>query len=121
VASPLDGPLRAVAKTLTAKFGAEGLIEYVATGAYDTTTGKASSTASTSVTVRGIVENYGNREIDGTLVLRGDLKWTIAAKDIDRPQVNDLVTIDAVRYTVMGAKSEWSGEQQALHVLQLRR
>lgn len=121
MASPLDAPLRAVAKTLMRQFGAEGLIEYVQTGGYDTTTGLASSSAPLTATVNGIIESFGNAEIDGTLVKRGDLKWTIAAKDVDRPRINDLVTIDAVRYTVQSVRSEWSGEEQALHVLQLRR
>lgn len=125
--SVLDGPLRAVAKNLARTFGREGTIEYVSTGGYNTTTGTAGQ-STTSETVQGAVENYSSREIDGTTVLRGDLKWTIAAKDIDEPRPNDLVdfgeeTPDGkrIRWTVVDPHPVYSGEQVALYEVQLRR
>lgn len=119
--SVLDAPLRGLAKNLIGKFGAEGLIEYTVTGSYNTTTGKASQSAPTSATASGTIEDFSRSEIDGTTVLRGDFKWTIAAKDVTRPSPNDMVTLDSVRHTVISASSIYSGEQAALHVLQLRR
>jgi hypothetical protein len=116
----LDGPLRSVAKALTAKFGKPGTIEYLSTGDYSPTTGKASQSTSVA-TVSGVVEDYSAREIDGTLVLRGDVKWTIPAKDVTRPAPNDMVTLDSVRYTVIIARSYHSGEQEALYQVQLRK
>lgn len=121
MASPLDGPLRAVAKNVMRRFGAEGTIEYVGTGTYNPTTGTASSDVDKTLTAKGLVERYTSAEIDGTLVLRGDLKWTVAALGIDAPRPNDLVTIDEKRHTVISVSPTWSGEEVALYALQLRR
>ena len=127
--SILDAPLRAVAKNLTRKFGTRGTVDYVTTGGYNPVTGLASAGAPEPVPVYGSVERYAASEIDGTTVRRGDVKWTVPAKDIDRPRVNDLATLDgdvnadgeANRYTIVSVQSIYSGEEHALHVLQLRR
>jgi hypothetical protein len=116
----LDGPLRNVAKALLGQFGKPGLVEYLSTGTYNPTTGEASQSTSRA-TVSGVVEDYSAKEIDGTTVLRGDLKWTIPAKDVTRPAPNDMVTLDDVRYTVITSRSHYSGEQEALYQVQLRK
>ena len=123
----LDGAVRRAAQKAIKRVGKEGTIEYVATGGYNPSTGKA-STSSTETTVRGVVENYSSREIDGTSVLRGDRKWTIAAKDIVRPSPNDVVDLgettaegNSVRETVISVQPQMSGDEAAMYVLQLRR
>lgn len=126
--SVLDAPMRAVAKRLGRTFGKQGTIESVSTGGYNPSTGKASSGTSDEVTAYGVVEEYDASEIDGTTIRRGDVKWTIPAKGIARPRPNDLVTFDdedaegeVNRYTVVMVRSTYSGDEQALHELQLRR
>lgn len=117
----LDGPLRAVTDSLLGQFGALGTIGYVTTGEYNPSTGKASQDEGVTASTRGIVEQYRKAEIDGTVVLRGDFKWSVPALGITKPSPNDTVTLDSVRYTVVNVESVYSGDEAALHVLQLRR
>lgn len=116
----LDGPMRAVAKNLLGTVGTVGTIEYISTGAYNPSTGEAPSGADSSTQARGTAEDYRDSEINGTTVKRGDVKWTVHAKGIDRPKVNDLATLAGVRYTIMDVGRVMSGDEAALYVLQLR-
>ena len=124
----LDQPMRKVAKSVVRKFGKQGTIEYVATGGYNPSTGVASQSSAKTAVVRGALTEYAEREIDGTVVKRGDLKWSVHALDVDEPNVNDVVdfgeeTTDGnrIRYTIIGVKRVHSGDESALHILQLRR
>ena len=136
--SVLDAPFRTLASTLTKTFGKTGTIEYVSTGAYSPTTGRAGQTK-TMASVRGVVENFQRHEtaVESTSragdtrsgnVLRGDLKWTIRAKGVDRPSPNDTVTFadtldshgNVKRFAVIRAKSILSGDLVAAYEVQLR-
>jgi hypothetical protein len=88
----LANPLRKVASKLMAKFGGEVTIRRMATGVYNPTTGTASVTASTT-TVRGVLENVSEREVND-LVKGTDKKLTVAAADLSfEPAVSDQVTV----------------------------
>lgn len=61
-------------------------------------------TASTH-TCRGIVEDYEDKLIDGTLVQQGDRKILILEDSIKPaivPQADDVVTIEGTAYTLIG-------------------
>ena len=84
--------LRKTASKLMAKFGGEVIIRQITTGAYNTTTGVASATASTT-TVRGVLENVSEREVND-LIKGTDRKLTVAAVDLAaEPTVADQVTV----------------------------
>lgn len=77
-----------------ARFGGEVTFRRVTTGAYDTSTGAATPTASTT-TVRGVVEDVREREVND-LIKGTDKKLTIAAADLAfEPAVSDQVTISS--------------------------
>lgn len=126
--SILDAPFRSLATTLVGKFGKSATLGHIYTGAYNPVTGVASQSEST-LTVRGVVERYGTSEIDGVNVLRGDVKWTVAAAAVTKtPSPNDTVDFgettaggDPVLYTVLAVEPVYSGDLPALYVLQLRR
>jgi hypothetical protein len=88
----LSTSLRKTASKLMAKFGGEVTFRRITTGAYNTTTGASSQTASTT-TIRGVLEDVTEREVSD-LVKSSDKKLTIAAADLSfEPAVSDQVTV----------------------------
>lgn len=86
--------LRKTATKLMAKFGGQVTFRRVTTGAYDTSTGAATVTAS-ETTVRGVLEDVREAEVSG-LVRATDKKLTIAAADVSfEPSVSDQVTVSS--------------------------
>ena len=88
----LSTSLRKVASKLVSKFGGEVTFRRITTGAYNTSTGAATATASTT-TVRGVLEDVSEREVND-LIKGTDKKLTIAAADVSfEPAVSDQVTV----------------------------
>ena len=88
----LSTSLRKVASKLMSKFGGEVTFRRITTGAYNTSTGAATATASTT-TVRGVLEDVSEREVND-LIKGTDKKLTIAAADVSfEPAVSDQVTV----------------------------
>lgn len=88
----LSTSLRKVASKLMLKFGGEITIRRITTGIYDPTTGTASVSAS-ETTVRGVLEDVTEREVND-LIKGTDKKLTIAAADLSfEPAVSDQVTV----------------------------
>lgn len=115
----LDRAMRPLASNLLGVFGKNVTITYHTPGSYSAVTGTSTSTTSTA-TVRAMVERYDIREF-GEFVRAGDLKVTTYARGVTTPDVNDRVTIDLVSYRVISVESLYSGEQPALHIMQVRR
>lgn len=66
---------------------------------------------------------YTSHEIDGTSILRGDLRAYLAAKDIDitpDPQTDTLSKGELV-LKIVSVSNEPSGDQTAMYELQLRK
>ena len=84
--------LRKTASKLMAKFGGEVTFRRITTAAYNPTTGTATPTAATT-TVRGVLEDVLEREIND-LVKSTDKKLTVAAADLAfEPAISDQVTV----------------------------
>jgi hypothetical protein len=98
--------LRKVASKLMLKFGGEVTFRRITTGAYNTSTGVATPTAA-STTVRGVLEDVNEREVND-LVKGTDKKLTVAAADLSfEPAVSDQVTVASrVMQTVQVTKIE---------------
>jgi hypothetical protein len=74
-------------------------------GTYNTTTGAANVTTTTQ-TGCGAVFEYGNKNIDGTLIKTGDKKLLLSALNsngdvLTSPVINDTATIGGVVYTLV--------------------
>ncbi|MFZ2407008.1 MAG: hypothetical protein WAW41_17875 [Methylobacter sp.] len=74
-------------------------------GAYDPATGAASVTTTTQ-TGTGAIFDYGNKNIDGTLIKAGDKQLLLSAINaagtaLTAPLLNDTVTISGVVYTLV--------------------
>jgi hypothetical protein len=79
-----------------------------AAGAYDPATGTAAVTTTTQ-TAYGAMFEYGDKNIDGTLIKEGDKQLLLSALNsagtaLVAPALNDTVTINTVVYTVVRIK-----------------
>jgi len=86
--------LRKTASKLMTKFGGEVAFRRVTASAYNTTTGQSTPSVATS-TVRGVLEDVREREVND-LIKGSDKKLTIAAADVTfEPAVSDQVTVSS--------------------------
>lgn len=83
--------------------------------------------AEISFPVVGVVIEYEKDEVDGTLILRGDKRLLVAAKDIDdaspaNTKVEDYskITDGAVVYRIINAQVIEPGDTRILYDLQVR-
>ncbi len=77
-------------------------------GTYSTSTGVASVSTSTQ-SAYGALFDYENKNIDGTLVKKGDRKLLLSALNtagavLTAPSVNDTVTANSVTYTIVAIR-----------------
>jgi hypothetical protein len=77
-------------------------------GTYDPATGTAAVTVTTQ-TAYGAMFEYGDKNIDGTLIKEGDKQLLLSALNsagtaLVAPALNDTVTINTVVYTVVRIK-----------------
>ena len=78
-------------------------------GTYSTSTGVASVSTSTQSAAYGALFDYENKNIDGTLVKKGDRKLLLSALNtagavLTAPSVNDTVTANSVTYTIVAIR-----------------
>ena len=88
----LASSLRKVANKTISKLGGDVTFRRVTAGGYNTATGTSTPSVSTS-TVKGILEDVTEREVND-LIKGTDKKLTIAAADVSfEPAVSDEVTV----------------------------
>ena len=100
--------MQATANRLLKGKGQEITLTRQAAGAYDPATGTAAVTTTTQ-TAYGAMFEYGDKNIDGTLIKEGDKQLLLSAINsagtaLVAPALNDTVTINTVVYTVVRIK-----------------
>jgi hypothetical protein len=100
--------MQATANRLLKGKGQEITLTRQAAGAYDPATGTAAVTTTTQ-TAYGAMFEYGDKNIDGTLIKEGDKQLLLSALNstgtaLVAPALNDTVTINTVVYTVVRIK-----------------
>lgn len=92
--------LRKVASQLVGRFGGTVTYRQVSGGAYNTTTGAVTETATDS-TIKGVVDAVRKQELN-ELVQESDKKLTIAAADLSiTPNLADRVVISNVVHQIV--------------------
>ena len=86
---------------------------------YDPATGTYSGGTTTTITGKGAAFDYSNGEIDGTIVMRGDLRVLFEASSV-APMQNDNCAIDSVNYRVMNVSPLSPGGTVVIYDIQLR-
>ena len=84
----------ATAKRLLTRFGQVVTIKRTTPGAYDPATGTVSG-GTVGYSCAGAVMNYASRDIDGTLVQRGDVRVLLAPDAAFEPKPTELTVINA--------------------------
>jgi hypothetical protein len=112
--------LRATADGLLTDKGQSMTLTKTTAGTYDPETGTSTPTTEAH-TVTGVVLDYPNREIDGTLILRGDKKVLVSADGLAvDPAPQDTLTFGGVVNQVIDAKPLRPAGTVVLWTLQVR-
>ena len=113
--------LRSVAEVRITEYGQSVTLKRIVAGAYDPSTGAAAQTV-TSYPGRAYMGNYSSRDIDGTLILRGDRRATLACDTLGVvPSKDDVLTVDGVDWTVQSVEPVDPGGVALIYRLQVRK
>lgn len=93
----LLGPL---ATSLITEYGQPITIIRELDGPYDPSTGETASPVRVTYTAYGVPEDYTDRDIDGTIIVRGDRKVTIY-KTTQLPMPGDILTMNDEEHRVI--------------------
>lgn len=110
---------RSTATRLLVGAGQSLTLSKPAVGSYNPATSIASSTVASSV-VTGVVMDYGVKEIDGKMVLRGDRKVMVSAGGAV-PAIGDTLTIQSEAHRVIDVRDVAPGGVTILYIVQVRR
>lgn len=118
--------LQNTATQLISDKGQVVVITHTEEGAYDPSTGLISS-VTTIQNGTGVLLDYGNREIDGTIVTIQDKKLLLSATatdgtELSKPEINDTVFVDGINYTIKTPLKELkpNGTVAVMYTLNLR-
>lgn len=115
----LDGPLRAVSKTILDTFGTACTVTRVVVGTYDPEDGSWASTT-TAVAVNGRLDDHLAHELTGD-IRATDQKLTVPAIDLSfEPGVGDRVTIGSDVYGVVNVRTVLATDSAAIYALAIR-
>lgn len=111
--------LTTVAANLLTTFGTNATLTSVTTGSYNTSTGTATPSESTS-TVKVRMEPYRAYEIGGQ-VEAGDIRVLMAQEGNPTPAAGDLLTVGGDEYRVQEVWTTYATDNVALYELRVRR
>ena len=84
------------------EFGAPAWIIRKTQGEYDPVTGQFVDGVEEKYQAYGIQADYGLQDLDGTLIIRGDKKITLAAKGLAvKPEITDRVEFCGYEYQIV--------------------
>lgn len=93
---------------------------YKTSGTYDPQLDSVVGASENTVTVKAVIRNYSQRDMDGTLIKKDDQEVLIAASGITKPQSGDLI-IDAEELTIVDVREVKPGATAIMYKLQVRR
>lgn len=106
---------------LLGRFGTDVTISRSSAGAYDPETGKAASSTATWMAKAARGEPYSSREIDGTLIMAGDLKLIVSADETHDLEPGDTITIEAEVWRVVKPNPVRPATTTVAYMAQLRK
>ena len=102
-----------------AKLGEQVTFTRSTADTFDPDTGAFTQGATVTFSGFAAAEQYNNSEIDGTNIMRGDLKLTVS-KTEQRPVVGDDVSFDSLICRVMDVYPVRKGGEDVVYVIQGR-
>jgi hypothetical protein len=118
-----DESLAKSALALISRRGRTVTLRQVDVGTYDPQLNDFTKNDQTDTTVKAVVTDYLQREVDGDLILLGDKRVLIAASGLtDAPMVGDyIIEGSGSQYRVMSVITVQPGEVAMLYKLQVRK
>lgn len=111
---------RANAQHAIARAGQPVTLTCLSDGVYDPETGKVTRTGTTH-TGYGAPVNYAQRDIDGTMILRSDVRVLLGPQIGVTPTTGDTLTVAGEVYTVIASNPLAPGGIVVLHDVQCRK
>ena len=117
--SKLSKSFRKVSSTVIGKLGGDVTFKRITHGSYDTATGSISESI-TSTTIKGILQNVNQREIND-LIKENNKILTIAAKDLAHtPTTRDRVLIASIEYQIIRINTDENDNENIKYEIYLR-
>ena len=89
-------------------------------GTFDPILGSTSGATTTAWTGYGAAFDYKSAQVDGVMVIKGDIRLLLEAVDTT-PEMGDRATVDSIDYQVISVKETSPGGVVVMYELQLRR
>lgn len=109
--------LAQVALTQIANFGRDCVLKRVTESTYNYDTGTNAGGSIANTTIKAVVTDYALKQIDGTIIQRGDKLFTIAAKDLTAPDTNDYID----DWKILNVETIQTGDTALLYKCQVRK
>lgn len=111
--------MAATAGELLAEFGQDVTLVRGLTGAYTPATGTATVSGTNSYG-KGVVLDYNQRDIDGTLVRQGDQRVYLSVDVGVTPQTGDSLLIGGQKWSVVASRTLAPAGTAVIHDVQVR-
>lgn len=92
-------------------------------GTYNPETGEfegGTEPSSKTYTAPGVKIGYEQKDVDGTLIQRGDQQLYVPALGFVRPVTNEQITVGGVAYTAVAVEVLAPGDADILYIIQIR-
>lgn len=117
--SAFSDNLSDLAVSLITEFGETGSFSRVVLNAYNPATAESATSVTTSYTGYVVPVDYKDKEIDGTLILRGDFK-VLAHEMTQTPNVGDELTFNSKTCRIINVSATRVNGASVLYSLQCR-
>lgn len=111
--------LATTADTIIGNFGIPVTVVSKGTASYDIDTGSVTSTNVTQ-TANGVITNYDSKDIDGSVILRGDKRLLLSPIGITSIKPDARVTLAGVSYIVVSVNETNPAGVPLVYDLQIR-
>lgn len=108
-----------IADTIIANFGVPVTVTTKGTPVYNVDTGTVVAPTTTE-TANGVVTNYDSKDIDGSVILRGDKRLLLSPIGITAIKPNATISVLTVTYTVVAVNEINPAGVSLVYDLQIR-
>lgn len=112
--------LQLLSTDLINDFGQDITLTTVTAGTFNPATGATTGDSETTATVKAVVTDYRDFQIDGGAIQRGD-KQVILSGSVAAPDTNDMFTINSLEYMIVNINTISPGGTDVLYKIQVRR
>lgn len=106
---------------LIERLGAELTVTRSTVASFDPSLGYTVPGADLVATGSGVMDSYKSRDIDGTVIRRGDMEIYIGPELAFEPAVNDTVTVDSVTWNIVNVEQVSPAGTDCLYICHVRR